>query len=189
MELLLTSISWVLITSVVSNWSYFDYVNYLTFLTTSSQLQKQKTINVSTQIQNYFLTSFSWAVVTFVVSNWSHSDYLNLPVTFDNKLLATKKERPELFLHIIANKYGITYLPQLHWSSSNFLSIKITAFWLPMALDNKQAALRIPPKTAKFWNYVWKRVFNAIVNCNWKADEIRRCMFKMEGKRRQKGEW
>ncbi len=60
MELLLTSISEYLITSVVSNLSYFDYVNYLTFLTTSSQLQKQKTINVSTQVQNYFLTSFSW---------------------------------------------------------------------------------------------------------------------------------
>ncbi len=67
MELLLTSISRVLITSVVSNWSYFDYLNYLEFLTTSSQLQKQKTINFSTQIQNYFLTSFSWAVVTFVL--------------------------------------------------------------------------------------------------------------------------
>ncbi len=91
---------WVLITSVVSNLSYFDYVNYLTFLTTSFQLQKQKTINVSTQIQNYFLTSFSWAVVTYVISNLSHSDHLNLPVTSDNKLLATKKERPELFLYI-----------------------------------------------------------------------------------------
>ncbi len=32
-----------------------------------------------------------------------------------------------------------------------------------MALDNKQAALRIPHKMAKFWNYVLKRVFNAIV--------------------------
>ncbi len=113
MELLLTSISWVLISSVVSNFSYFDYVNYLTssnfsyfdyvnYLTslTSSQLQKQKTINISTQIQNYFLTSFSWAVVTSVVSNLSHSDYLNLPVTFDNKLLATKKKGQSYFFHI-----------------------------------------------------------------------------------------
>ncbi len=90
MELLLPSISSVLITSVVSNLSYFDYLNYREFLT-SSHLQKQKTINFSTQIQNYFLTSFS--VVTFVVPNLSHSDYLNLPVTVDNKLLATKKKR------------------------------------------------------------------------------------------------
>ena len=111
------------------------------FLTTSSQLQKQKTMNFSTQIQNYFLT-FSWAVVTVVVPKLSHFNYLNLPVTVENKLLATKT---------------ITYLPQLHWSSN------ITAFWLPMALENKQAALRIPPKRAKFWNYVWKRVINAIV--------------------------
>ncbi len=51
--------AWVLITSVVSNWSYFDQLNYLEFLTTSSHLQKQKTINFSAQIQNYFLTSFS----------------------------------------------------------------------------------------------------------------------------------
>ncbi len=145
MELLLTSISWVLITSVISNLSYFDYLNYREFLTTSSQLQKQKTINVSTQIQNYFLTSFSWTVVTSVVSNLSHSDYLNLPVTFDNKLLATKKKGQSYF----CIEYGITYLPQLHWSSSNFLSIIITAFWLPMALDNKQTALRIPPKTGE----------------------------------------
>ncbi len=139
MELLLTSISWVLITSVVSNLSYFDYLNYLTFLTTSSQLhvQKQKTINVSIQIQNYFLTSFSWAVVTSVVSNLSHSDYLNLPVTVDNKLLATKKKARVIFAYL-ANKYRITYLPQLPSSSSSFLSINITAFWLPMALDNKQ---------------------------------------------------
>ncbi len=143
MELLLTSISWVLITSVVSNLSYFDYVNYLTYLTTSSQLQKHKTINVSTQIQNYFLTSFSWAVVTSVVSIWFTSHLWQ-------QALSYKKERPKLFLHIIANKYGITYLPQLHWSSSNFLSIDITAFWLPMALDNKQAALRIPLKRRSF---------------------------------------
>ncbi len=47
-----------LITSVVSNLSYFDHLNYREFLT-SSQLQIQKTINFSTQIQNYFLTSFS----------------------------------------------------------------------------------------------------------------------------------
>ncbi len=137
MELLLTSISWVLITSVVSNLSYFDYLNYLVFLTTSSRLQKQKTINFSTQIQNYFLT---WAVVTFVVPNLSHSDYLNLPVTVDNKLLATKKKGQSNFLH-----YGIKYLPQLPLSSSSFLSINTTAFWLPMALDNQQSALRIPP--------------------------------------------
>ncbi len=45
-------------TSVVSNLSYFDYVNYLTFLTTSSQLQEQKTINVSTPIQITFLPHF-----------------------------------------------------------------------------------------------------------------------------------
>ncbi len=71
-------------------------MNYLEFLT-SSQLHKQKTINYSTQIQNYFLTSFSRAVVTSVVPNLSHSDYLNLPVTVDNKLLAelTITELPE----------------------------------------------------------------------------------------------
>ncbi len=51
----------------------------------------------STQIQSYFLTSFSWAVVTFVVPNLSHSDYLNLPVTVDNKLLATKKKDQSYF--------------------------------------------------------------------------------------------
>ncbi len=107
MELLLTSISWVLITSVVSNLSYFDYLNYRQFLTTSSHLQKQKTINFSTQIQNYFLTSFSWAVVTFVVPNLSHSDYLNLPVTVDNKLLA-KKRKARAICAYLANKYGIT---------------------------------------------------------------------------------
>ncbi len=65
MELLLTSISGVLITSVVSNLTYFDYLNYLEFLTTSSQLQKQKTIDFSSQIQNYCLTSLSRTVVTF----------------------------------------------------------------------------------------------------------------------------
>ncbi len=151
MELLLTSISWVLITSVVSNLSYFDYLNYLEFLTTSSQLQKQKTINFNTQIQNYFLTSFSWAVVTFVVPHLSHSDCLNIPVTVDNKLLAIKKKGQSYFAYL-ANKYGITYLPQLPSNSSSFLSINTTAFWLPMALDNQQSALRIPPKTAKFWN-------------------------------------
>ncbi len=156
MELLLTSISWVLITSVVSNLSYFDYVNYLTFLTTSSQLQKQKTINVSTQIQNYFLTSFSWAVVTFVVSNLSHCDF-KFTRHFWQQALSYKKRKARVIFAYIANKYGITYLPQLHWSSSSsFLSINITAFWLPMALDNKQEAFRIPPKTAKFWNYVRK---------------------------------
>ncbi len=48
-----------------------------------SPLQKQKTINFSTQIQNYFLT---WAVVTFVVPNLSQSDYLDLPVTVDKLL-------------------------------------------------------------------------------------------------------
>ncbi len=90
MELLLTLNSWVLITSVVSNWSYFDYLNYREFLITSSQLQKQDN-HFSTQIQNYFLTSFPWAVVTFVVPNLSQSDYLNLPVTVD-KLFATKKK-------------------------------------------------------------------------------------------------
>ncbi len=138
MELLLTSISWVLISSVVSNWSYFDYLNYREFLTTSSQLQIQKTINFSTQIQNYFLTSFSWAVETFVVvPNLSHSDYLNLPVTVDNKLLATKKKGQSYFAYL-ANKYGIKYIPQLPSSSSSYLSINTTAFWLPMALDNQQ---------------------------------------------------
>ncbi len=76
--------------------SYFDYLNYLEFLT-SSQRQKQKTINFSTEIQNYFLTSFSCAVVISVVSNLSHSDYLNLPVTVNNKLLATKKKGQSYF--------------------------------------------------------------------------------------------
>ncbi len=37
--LLLTSISCVLVIFVVSNLSYFDYLNYREFLTTSSQLQ------------------------------------------------------------------------------------------------------------------------------------------------------
>ncbi len=36
--------------------------------------------------------------------------------------LSYKKERPELFAYL-ANKYGITYLPQLPASSSSFLSI------------------------------------------------------------------
>ena len=31
-------------------------------------------------------------MVTSVVSNLSHSDYLNIPITVDNKLLATKKK-------------------------------------------------------------------------------------------------
>ncbi len=114
--------SWLLITSVVSYWSYFDHLNYLEFLTTSSHLQKQRTINFSTQIQNYFLTSFSWAVVTFVVPNLSHSDYLNLPVTVDNKLLAIKKKGQSYFC-IFSKQYGITYLPQHPSSSSSFLSI------------------------------------------------------------------
>ncbi len=109
---------------------------------------KQKTINFNTQIQNYFLTSFSWAVVTSVVSNLSHSDYLNIPVTVDNKLLATKKKGQTY----LANKYKIKYLPQLPSSSSIFFSFNITAFWLPMAFDNQQSALRIPPKMAKFWD-------------------------------------
>ncbi len=117
-------------------------LNYLEFLTTSSQLQKQKTINFSTQIQNNFLTSFSWAVVTFVVPNLSHSDCLKLPVTVDNKLLATKKKGQSYFAYL-ANKYGITYLPQLPSISSSFFSINNTAF-------NQQSALRIPPKKAKF---------------------------------------
>ncbi len=104
--------------SVVSNWSYFDYLNYGEFLTTSSQLQIQKTINFSTQIQNYFLTSFSWAVVTF---NLSQSDYLNLPVTVD-KLLAIQKRKARVnFAYYLANKYGIAYLSQL--PSRSFLSI------------------------------------------------------------------
>ncbi len=149
MELLLTSISWVLITSVVLNLNYFDYLNYLEFLTTSSQLQKQKTINFSTQIINYFLTSFSWAVVTFVVPNLSHSDCLNLPVTVDNKLLATKNKGQSYFA-FLANKYGITYLRQFPSSSSSFLSINTTAFWLPTALDNQQSALLSPLKRRSY---------------------------------------
>ncbi len=55
MELLLTSISEYWITSVISNLSYFDYLNYLEFLTTSSQQHKQKTINFSTQYKITFL--------------------------------------------------------------------------------------------------------------------------------------
>ncbi len=138
MELLLPSISWVLITSVVSNLNYFDHLNYLEFLTTSSQLQKQKTINFSTQIQNYFLTSFSWAVVTFVVPNLSHSDCLNLPVTVD-KLLATKKKGQSYFAYL-ANKTNMELRTSASLSSSSFLSINTTAFWLPMAHDNQQSA-------------------------------------------------
>ncbi len=99
-----------MITSVVSNWSYFEHLNYLEFLTTSSHLQKQKTINFSTQIKNYFLTSFSWAVVTFVVPNLSHSDYFNLPVTVDNKLLATKKKGQSYFAYLAQNMKLRTYL-------------------------------------------------------------------------------
>ncbi len=83
--------------------NYFDCLGDLEFLTASSHLQKQKTINFSTQIQNYFLTSFSWAVVTFVVPNLSHSDYINLPVTVDNKLLAIKKKDQSYFF-ILVNK-------------------------------------------------------------------------------------
>ncbi len=123
---------------------------------TSHSWQQQKTINVSTQIQNYFLSSFSWAVVTSVVSKLSHSDYLNLPVTFDNK-------KGQSYFCIIANKYGITYLPQLHWSSSNFLSINITAFWLPNGSWQQTSGTPYPPKTAKFWNYVWTRIVNVII--------------------------
>ncbi len=111
MELLLTSISWVLITSVVSNLSYFDYLTYLEFLTTSSQLQKQDN-HFSTQLQNYFLTSFFLAVVTFVVPNLSHSECLNLPVTVEN---LQKKKKARVVFAYLANKYGITYLPQLPW--------------------------------------------------------------------------
>ncbi len=71
--------------------------------------------------------------------------------------LSYKKRKARVIFAHIANKYGIMYLPQLHWSSSNFLSINITAFWLPNG-SWQQAALLIPPKTAKFWNYVWKRI-------------------------------
>ncbi len=104
---------------------------------------KTKTINFSTPIQNYCLTSFSWAVVTFVVPNLSQSDYLNLPVTVD-KLLATKRKARVNFAYL-ANKYRITYLPQLPSRSSSFLSINATAFWLPTALDNQQPGTPYPP--------------------------------------------
>ncbi len=51
--------------------------------------------------------------------------------------LSYKKRKARVIFAYIANKYGIMYLPQLHWSSSNFLSINITA----MALDNKRHSL------------------------------------------------
>ncbi len=158
--------SWVLITSVVSNWSYFDHLNYLEFLTTSSHLQKQKTINFSTQIQNYFLTSFPWAVVTFVVPNLSHWDYLNLPVTVDNKLLAIKKKARVIFAYL-ANKYGITYLPQHPSSSSSFLSINtlcayirfsevvIALLVLTTGGSWQLTSRTYPEKKAKFWIKIW----------------------------------
>ncbi len=57
---------------------------------------KYKRQSILAQLLSYliFLSSGN-----FVVPNLSHSDYLNLPVTVD-KLLATKKKRPELILHI-----------------------------------------------------------------------------------------
>ncbi len=66
--------------------------------------------------------------MTSIVSNLGHSDYLNLPVTVDNKLLATIKRMARVIFVYLANKYGITYLPQLPSSSSSFVSINATAF-------------------------------------------------------------
>ncbi len=162
MELLLISISWVLITSVVSNLSYFDYVNssHSWQQALSYKNKRQSMLAHKYKLLSYliFLSSSNFRSIKFKPF-WLFEFTSHLW----QQALSYKKERPELFLHNVANKYGITYLPQLHWSSSNFLSINITAFWLPMALDNKQVAHRIPHKTAKFWKYVWKRVFNSIV--------------------------
>ncbi len=51
-------------------------------------------------------------MVTFVVPNLSHSDYLNLPVTVDNKLLATKKKGHRLiFAYLVLTNMELgTYL-------------------------------------------------------------------------------
>ena len=107
-------------------------------MTTSSQLQKQKTINFNKQIQNYYLIFLSSD--TSVVSNLSHSEYLNYH-SLDNKLSATKQKGQSYYL-ILTNRYGIKYLPQF-LPSGSFLSINIEAFWQPVALDNH--------KTATFW--------------------------------------
>ncbi len=149
MELLLTSISWVLITSVVSNLSYFDYLNCLEFLTSYSATKTKD--NHSTQIQNDFLTSFSWAVVTFVVPNLSHSDYLNLPVTVDNKLLATKK-KSELFLHIqLTNMELRTYLSfPREVVASLALILRHSDYQRLLTTNNRHTVS--PHKAAKFWN-------------------------------------
>ncbi len=106
--------------------------------------KKKKTINFSTQIQNYFLTSLSRAVLTFVVPNLSHPDYLNLPVTVDNKLLATTKQKGQRYFSYLANKYGITF------PSSSFLSINATAFWLPQFILKLQYFILKLPSVRKF---------------------------------------
>ncbi len=121
-----TCLNFLLITSVVLNLSYFDSLNYpeLDNKLSATKTKDNQFYHTNTKLLSYliFLSSGN-----FVVPNLSHSDYLNLPVTVDNKLLATKKKGQSYFAYL-ANKYGITYLPQLPSSSSSFISINTTAF-------------------------------------------------------------
>ncbi len=72
--------------------------------------------------------------------------------------LSYKKERPELFLH---NMELRTYL--------NFTGVVVTFLALTLRHSDYQWLLTtnkrhsVYPKTAKFWNYVLKRDFKAIV--------------------------
>ncbi len=100
--------------NTIANSSY-DHL----FQQTNTKTKDNKFLHTNAKLLSYR------SVVTFVVPNLSHSDCLNLPVTVDNKLLATNKS---VIFAYLDNKYGITYLGQHFGSSSSFLSINTTAF-------------------------------------------------------------
>ena len=115
----------------------------MTIWITSNFLQQAlsyKDINFS--IQNTKLLSYlsSGDVCSIKLS---HSDYLNLPVTLDNELWATKKKvKARVIFLILANKIWNYVLNSASPSGGSFLCINIKPFWLPMALDHQQQALR-----------------------------------------------
>ncbi len=118
----------------------------LVILDNKFKATKTKDINFSNQIQNYLLTSYS-LVVTSVVAILTIWIYQSLLTTSSQ----IQKRMARVIFVILANKYGITYLPQLPPGIGSLLSIDIKAFWLLVGLDNKQLALRSLPKRRKFW--------------------------------------